>query len=116
VNRNLYFYKGSGIAVDGKNVASLHRIKLSNKDVKVTNTGHDASILVLQGEPINEEVVKYGPFVMNTQEEIQEAYEDYQSTHFGGWPWDKPDPVFDRETGRVAKYKDGTLSYPAKED
>ncbi len=43
----------------------------------------DAIILVLNGEPIDEPVVSYGPFVMNTQEEIRQAILDYQSGRMG---------------------------------
>ena len=40
-------------------------------------------VLVLAGEPLDEPVVAYGPFVMNTREEIVAAFEDYQSGRMG---------------------------------
>lgn len=43
----------------------------------------DAAVLVLSGEPINEPVVSYGPFVMNTQEQIRQAISDYQNGRLG---------------------------------
>jgi hypothetical protein len=71
--------------------------------------GPDATrILVLQGNPIAEPVAQYGPFVMNTREEIQQAYDDFHRTGFGGWPWDRRDPVHPASQGRFARYHDGT--------
>jgi redox-sensitive bicupin YhaK (pirin superfamily) len=43
----------------------------------------DSVILVLSGEPIKEPIVSYGPFVMNTEAEIKQAYEDYYTGKFG---------------------------------
>ncbi len=43
----------------------------------------DATLLVLGGEPIDEPVVGYGPFVMNTEPEIRRAIQDYQSGRMG---------------------------------
>ena len=65
--------------------------------------------MVLQGKPIGETVIQYGPFVMNTKEEINQAFEDYHKTQFGGWPWPKYDQVHDRSKGRFAKHSDGRL-------
>jgi redox-sensitive bicupin YhaK (pirin superfamily) len=42
-----------------------------------------AEVLVLAGEPINEKIVAYGPFVMNSIKEIEEAYEEYRTEQFG---------------------------------
>jgi redox-sensitive bicupin YhaK (pirin superfamily) len=43
----------------------------------------DSIVLILSGEPINEPIASYGPFVMNTEDEIKEAYNDYYNGKFG---------------------------------
>jgi len=109
VNRSLYFYEGSALSIEGISIASLHSVDLmADQPVIVENGNTGASLLLLQGQPINEPVVQHGPFVMNTPEEIHKAYADYRLTQFGGWPWDNYENVHPRERGRFAKYADGT--------
>jgi redox-sensitive bicupin YhaK (pirin superfamily) len=43
----------------------------------------DSIFLVMGGEPINEPIASHGPFLMNTEEEIKQAYEDYKAGKFG---------------------------------
>jgi redox-sensitive bicupin YhaK (pirin superfamily) len=108
VNRSLYFYSGSDITITGIKIANYHSIDLlADQPVIIGNGSEDAYLLLLQGKPINEPVVQHGPFVMNTAAEIQEAFNDYRRTEFGGWPWSRYDNVHSREMGRFAKYSDG---------
>jgi redox-sensitive bicupin YhaK (pirin superfamily) len=44
---------------------------------------NDATVLVLSGQPLGEPIVGYGPFVMNTKDEIQQAIRDFNSGRFG---------------------------------
>ncbi|WP_338472309.1 pirin family protein [Niallia sp. XMNu-256] len=110
LNRNLYFYEGKEINIDDRTIESSNRIKLAgDQEIKIKNGSQESQLLVLEGEPIPEPIVQYGPFVMNSEEEIREAYKDYQMTQFGGWPWGRPDPVNERNAGRFAKHADGTV-------
>lgn len=47
---------------------------------------HSLDVLLLGGQPIREPIVAYGPFVMNSKQEIQQAFEDYQSGRLGRVP------------------------------
>ncbi len=110
VSRTLYFYEGEGIEIEGKSVAPNFGINLNPAvDVTINAKGKTGYFLLLQGKPIEEPVAKYGPFVMNTNTEIQQAMHEYQVTQFGGWPWPHADNVHDKNKGRFAKYPDGTL-------
>ena len=57
------------------NVGDKFKIKAASNE--------DLHAMVVSGIPINEPVARYGPFVMNTQEEIQQAFADYQSGKLG---------------------------------
>lgn len=110
VNRTLYFYEGKGLKVADQTIDKYCAVEVeADMEITIENLSTDASILVLQGKPIGEPVIQYGPFVMNTKEEINQAFEDYHETQFGGWPWPKYDQVHDRNKGRFAKHSDGRL-------
>jgi quercetin 2,3-dioxygenase len=108
--RVLYFFKGSSIHVAGQDVKT-HSMMEVKADLPCDFLSGDteSELLVLQGRPIGEPVAQYGPFVMNTQAEIHQAFADYRRTEFGGWPWGKSDPVHPREQGRFAKHADGRV-------
>jgi redox-sensitive bicupin YhaK (pirin superfamily) len=52
-------------------------------DTLVFDVVEDATLLVLAGEPLNEPIVGYGPFVMNTEDEIRQAFSDFKSGRMG---------------------------------
>lgn len=106
--RSLYYYRGGTVTIEGEEIASSNAIDLlPGASVEITNGKEESYLVLLQGHPINEAVAQYGPFVMNTNAEIQETIDDYRATQFGGWPWDRPDPVHGKR-GRFAKYGDGS--------
>ena len=109
INRTLYFYEGEDLTIEGQNIPGYHAVDVLSEVALNIKTGEEskAKILVLQGRPINEPVVQHGPFVMNSREEIQQAFQEYQQTKFGGWPWSRYDQVHDRSLGRFARYSNG---------
>jgi redox-sensitive bicupin YhaK (pirin superfamily) len=59
-------------------------VALSREGQRVTlAAGSEALVLVLTGQPLDEPVVSYGPFVMNTEAEIVQAFEDYRAGRMG---------------------------------
>ena len=73
------------IKVNGeKNASEDCFVYFSNEGEKITIEAlKNSKVLILSGEPINEPIAAYGPFVMNTDAEIQEAFDDYYSGKFG---------------------------------
>jgi hypothetical protein len=85
---------------------ALVRLK-SDADISLQNGAEESFFLMLQGKPLNEPVAQHGPFVMNTQQEIIQAFEDYRRTQFGGWPWPKEEMVHEHDKGRFALHANG---------
>ena len=110
-SRTLYFFEGDTLQVGPDRTIGVSTGAVLQSDVPVLLRAGaaPAECLLLQARPIGEPVAQYGPFVMNTRAEIQQAFEDYQRTEFGGWPWPADGPVHDRERGRFARYGDGRL-------
>lgn len=110
VNRSLYFYSGTSIQIADQNFSTHQAIELhADNEVALQNGNSESFLLLLQGKPIAEPIAQYGPFVMNTQTEIQQAMKEYQQTQFGGWPWPTYEHVHPRVQGRFAKYPNGTI-------
>jgi hypothetical protein len=108
-SRTLYFFRGDSIRVGDDAIPRLTAIRLRpDLDVTLRNGPGESEFLLLQGRPIAEPVAQYGPFVMNSRAEIQQAFSDYQRTGFGGWPWPSDDPVHGAE-GRYARHADGRV-------
>jgi redox-sensitive bicupin YhaK (pirin superfamily) len=110
VNRMLYLFRGNGIVLGGTKVSNGHAYELSAEREATLENGSDTSeALLLQGRPIGEPVVQRGPFVMNTEQEIRQAFTDYRRTEFGGWPWQSSDPVHGTSGERFARHANGNV-------
>ena len=114
VNRVLYVFEGESVRVDGTDISNDHAVQLRpDHVVEIIAGGAEVEALLLQGRPIGEPVARYGPFVMNTEGEIRQAFEDYRATEFGGWPWDDEAPHHGPTRGRFARHVDGRVEEPS---
>ena len=125
INRSIYWFHGPSASIGGQKLDKHYRVDVDaskscicaypNSSSSTNGNNDDGDnetyFLVLQGRPIGEPVVQHGPFVMNTQQEIMQAFQDYQRTQFGGWPWPKDGYTHDRSKGRFALLN-GTEMYP----
>ena len=111
--RTLYFFRGDSLRVAGHEQRSHAGLELkADREALLENGPAESEILMLQGRPIGEPVVQHGPFVMNTRQEILQAFADFQETQFGGWPWPSDAPVHPREQGRFAIHAGGRSEQP----
>jgi len=83
-NTGILIIEGEVRINDSKIAPADHFVlfKHDGEDFKV-EAMKESVVLVLSGEPIDEPIASYGPFVMNTEEEIKEAYDDYYNGKFG---------------------------------
>jgi redox-sensitive bicupin YhaK (pirin superfamily) len=84
---NIFFYVITGeIQVNGASVRALHLAEFNHDGNTLSISSKIDSVLLLgHALPFNEPVVSQGPFVMNTQQEIMQAYQDYRMGKFGSW-------------------------------
>jgi hypothetical protein len=72
------------VTIGGQGVGEAEIVSLSRDGADIAlGADGDAMLLVMTGEPIDELVVGYGPFVMNSEEEIREAVADFNAGKFG---------------------------------
>ena len=111
--RVVYVFEGDDVSIGGTSIAgSTGAVVRSDVALEVVSAS-GAEALVLQARPIGEPVAQYGPFVMNTEAEIRQAFADYRATEFGGWPWPSDDPVHGADPVRFARHADGLLDRQA---
>ena len=83
-NTGLLIIKGSVTVNNSEKAPTNHFVLFKNKGKEFTlRADEDATILVLSGEPIDEPIASYGPFVMNTNEEIKQTIDDFNNGKFG---------------------------------
>ncbi|WP_303309794.1 pirin family protein [Hymenobacter sp. BT730] len=85
--RSIFFYTIQGrLRVNGQETEARQLVEFThNGDELRVEALSDAKILLGHALPFQEPIVAYGPFVMNTEAEIRQAYQDYQAGKFGSW-------------------------------
>jgi redox-sensitive bicupin YhaK (pirin superfamily) len=81
-NAFTYTYRGE-VKIAGTAVPDRHMAILANQGDTITVEAEgDSRLILVAGKPLNEPIVQYGPFVMNTAEEIQQTLRDYRNGDF----------------------------------
>jgi redox-sensitive bicupin YhaK (pirin superfamily) len=84
-NAFIFTYRGS-VEIDGKAVATGRMAILANTkgaDGVVITASEDSRFILIAGQPLNEPIAQYGPFVMNTQAELHAAVDDFRAGKLG---------------------------------
>ena len=83
-NTGILLIDGDAIVNETEKLPENHYVQFKNEGGEIhIKANKKCILLVLSGEPLNEPYVSYGPFVMNTQEEIHQAITDYNEGKFG---------------------------------
>ncbi len=81
LNAFVYLVEGS-VRIDGQPVPPLALAQLGQGGLVDIETDEASRLLLLAGRPLNEPIARRGPFVMNTEEELRQAFTDYQEGRF----------------------------------
>ena len=114
--RTLYVFDGDGVEIGASHLERSTGSVLRATQTATLRSSGGADCLVLQGRPIGEPIAQQGPFVMNDESGLRQAFIDFQRTGFGGWPWPVDGPVHDTTRGRFALHPDGRLEEPDSAD
>lgn len=86
-NAFIFVYRGSARISDQqipmKTMAILKKVANTDGVIIEADTTQETKVILITGRPLNEPIVQYGPFVMNTQQQIIEAINDFQQDRFG---------------------------------
>ena len=117
-NRMLYFFEGSSIKINQQQIAQKMALNIDYSQDLLVESESTVEFLILDAVPIKEPVAQHGPFVMNTRQEIMQAFSDYEKTQFGGWKWPRrdmihgPDKFQTNDIKRFARFADGKVISP----
>ena len=80
----MYVFEGEGkFEADGKSIVAPRLVVFGDGDaINVSTSSQPARFVVVSGQPLYEPIARYGPFVMNTREEILQALQDLQNGTF----------------------------------
>jgi redox-sensitive bicupin YhaK (pirin superfamily) len=81
-NAFIYVYRGAARVNDTEIKAQRMGILSNSGQCVALDAASDTRLILIAGKPLNEPIVQYGPFVMNTQEQIHQALDDFRSGHF----------------------------------
>lgn len=113
LNRNLYFVEGSTVKFDNNEFEYSYRFKLpGNEIIEFENGDKEGTYWLLEGEPIGEKNVSYGPVLLDSTKAVRSAMNTIREKELKEWPWDIVDKTQPLGSERFIRYADGREEKP----
>jgi len=111
--RNLYYVSGGGLTIcDREFEQGARATMVPTEEVVVVNGDSDSVLWVLEGKPIGEKVVAFGPVFLDNLDDVRAALDEIRKDLYSEWPWDVIDKAQPLGTGRFIEYPDGIVRKP----
>lgn len=112
VARNIYLVSGEAVVCDEPVPVNSRARILTSGEVSVSTGDSPAVMWLLEGRPIGQKMVSFGPVFLGSLKEVRSGLDEIRVNEYAEWPWDVVDKAQPLGTGRFISYPDGSERRP----